>query len=99
MSRYLVALLITAVHGWQFRATLTSGKLQTLIDSSGSTRACDGLPWGNMSINYFDWVPNVGVTTIELYPLDNCLGRKRVGVAGRNNVDPDAPYYTYKVLA
>lgn len=94
-----LSLLFTTAHSWQFIATLTNGNVKTLTSSDGATRPCDGLPWGNFSINYFDWVPNVGVTTIELYPLDNCLGKKRIGVRGRNNLDPDAAYYTYKVLA
>ncbi|KAL0634957.1 hypothetical protein Q9L58_006075 [Maublancomyces gigas] len=94
-----LVLLFTTAHAWQLTATLTNGKVQKLTASLGAPRSCDGLPWGNFSINYFDWIPNVGATTIELYPLDNCLGTKRVSVPGRNNVDPDTAYYTYKVLA
>lgn len=101
MSLYYLlpfALLLTAANSWRLTATFTDGRVQYMNMAVGLPRACDGLIWGNMSINYFDWIPNTGATVIELYPLDNCLGKKRVGVAGRNNVDPDTAYYTYKVL-
>lgn len=42
--------------------------------------------------------PNVGATIIELYPFDNYVGTNRIGLLGRNDVNPNMPYVTYKVV-
>lgn len=42
-------------------------------------------------------MPNQGATVIELYPSNNCLGTKRVGVAGWNDIHPNTVYVSYTV--
>lgn len=70
-----------------------------LRSSSGAIRSCDGFPFGPAAFDFFDWIPNVGATVIELYPFDNCVGTKLIGKPGRNDVNPNMPFVTYKVLA
>lgn len=103
MSPYLLALLLTnlltTAPAWQVNATLVNGKEYQLRASIDVPRACDGFPFGPAAWDFFSWYPMPGATTFELYPFDNCVGTKRVAVPGRNEVNPNMPFVTYKILA
>lgn len=78
--------LASVANAWSITATLVSGRTYTLNSPTGVVRGCDGLPIITSPVDYFDWIGNTGVTTIELYPGENCTGTKRVGSAnGRND--------------
>lgn len=101
MSSYLLlplAILYSTAYSWQINATLVTGIEHKLISSSGAPRACDGFPFGPAAFDFFSWYPNPGATTFELYPFDNCVGTKRIAVPGRNEVNPNMPFVTYKIL-
>lgn len=93
---FSLAVLVSAANGYMIVATMVSGRTFTL--SGSTTRSCDGLPI-TTPMDIFDWTPSAGVSKIELYTGDNCTGAKRVGVAGRNDVNPNTAYVSHRILA
>lgn len=96
---FLLLALSSVANAWSITATLVSKQTYTVGSSTGAIRNCDGLPIITSPVDFFDWLGNTGATTIELYPGINCTGAKTVGVAGRNDVNPNTVFVSYKVVA
>lgn len=88
----LLLALSSVANAWSITATLVSKKIYTLNSSTGAIRNCDGLPIITSPVDFFDRLGNTGASTIELYPGINCTGTKKVGVAGRNDVNPNTVF-------